>query len=124
MKKIKFILAGMLLVPTLALATVPSAHAQYSLDGGTKAARGDGLKDEVGDANALVKNIVNIILWVVGILSVVMLIWGGIRYITSAGDTNKVTSAKNTIMYAVIGLVIAILAYAITNFVITQIGNS
>ena len=47
-----------------------------------------------------------------------MLIWGGILYTTSAGDSNKVTTAKNTIMYAVIGLVIAIFAYAIVNFVL------
>ena len=70
------------------------------------------------------KDVVNIILWIVGILSVIMLVWGGIKYTTSAGDTNKVTSAKNTIIYAVIGLVIAIMAYAIVNFVTTQIGTA
>lgn len=48
-----------------------------------------------------------------------MLIWGGILYTTSSGDSNKVTTAKNTIMYAVIGLVVAIFAYAIVNFVLT-----
>ena len=82
------------------------------------------MKDGVGDANSLVKNVVNIILWVVGILSVIMLVWGGIKYTTSAGDTNKVTSAKNTIIYAVIGLIISIMAYAIVNFVIGQIGTA
>ena len=51
-------------------------------------------------------------------LSVIMLIWGGIRYTTSAGDSNKVTAAKNTVLYAIVGLVIAILAYAIVNMVI------
>lgn len=123
MKKVKMLIAGMLLVPTLALGVAPVANAQYNLESGTKAAQGEGMKDEVGDANSLVKNIVNVILWVVGILSVIMLIWGGIRYITSAGDSNKVTAAKNTIMYAVVGLVIAILAFAITNFVMKQIGG-
>ena len=49
----------------------------------------------------------------------IMLIWGGILYTTSSGDSNKVTTAKNTIMYAVIGLVVAIFAYAIVNFVLT-----
>ena len=53
-----------------------------------------------------------------------MMVWGGIKYTTSAGDTNKVTSAKNTIIYAVIGLIISIMAYAIVNFVIGQIGTA
>ena len=52
---------------------------------------------------------------------VIMLIWGGIRYTTSAGDSNKVTAAKNTVLYAIVGLVVAILAYAIVNMVIGKI---
>lgn len=123
MKKMKVLLAGLLMVPVVALAVAPAANADYSLQGGANDAKGDGMKDGVGDANSLVKDVVNIILWIVGILSVIMLVWGGIKYTTSAGDTNKVTSAKNTIIYAVIGLIIAILAYAIVNFVIEKIGN-
>ena len=104
-------------------ALAPAANAEQSLQGGANDAKGNGMKDGVGDANSLVKDVVNIILWIVGILSVIMLVWGGIKYTTSAGDSNKVTSAKNTIIYAVIGLIIAILAYAIVNFVIEKIGN-
>ena len=124
MKKVKVLLAGLLMVPMVALAASPAVSAQYNLSGGTEAAKGEGMKDGVGDANSLVKNVVNIILWVVGILSVIMMVWGGIKYTTSAGDSNKVTSAKNTIIYAVIGLIIAIMAYAIVNFVIGQIGTA
>ncbi|RKV98057.1 MAG: hypothetical protein D8G53_03660 [Candidatus Saccharimonas sp.] len=123
MKKMKVLLAGLLMVPVVALAVAPAANAEYSLQGGANDAKGNGMKDGVGDANSLVKDVVNIILWIVGILSVIMLVWGGIKYTTSAGDSNKVTSAKNTIIYAVIGLIIAILAYAIVNFVIEKIGN-
>mgnify|MGYP001019427279 CR=1 FL=1 len=123
MKKMKVLLAGLLMVPVVALAVAPAANADYSLQGGADDAKGNGMKDGVGDANSLVKDVVNIILWIVGILSVIMLVWGGIKYTTSAGDSNKVTSAKNTIIYAVIGLIIAILAYAIVNFVIEKIGN-
>jgi hypothetical protein len=47
-----------------------------------------------------------------------MLIYGGIRYTISGGDSSSVTAAKNTIMYAVIGIVVALLAYAIVNFVL------
>lgn len=53
-----------------------------------------------------------------------MLIIGGIRYVISGGDSKKVTDAKNTVLYAIIGLVIAFLAFAIVNFVITALPNS
>ena len=71
--------------------------------------------------DTLIRNVINILLWAIGIVSVIMIIIGGIRYATSNGDSNQVTAAKNTIMYAVIGLVIAIFAYAIVNFVFVQI---
>ena len=76
-------------------------------------------KNETG-AEDLVKNIINILLTVASVVAVIMIIFGGIRYATSNGDSNQVTAAKNTIMYAVIGLVIAIFAYAIVNFVLFQ----
>ncbi len=65
-----------------------------------------------------VKTIINVVLYIIGILAVGFIIYGGVKYATSAGDAAKVTSAKNTIMYAVIGLIVAILAYAIVNFVV------
>lgn len=68
-----------------------------------------------------VKNIINAVLYVVGILAVVMVIIGGVKYTTSGGDSAAVTSAKNTILYGIIGLVIAILAYAIVNFVVGKL---
>ena len=68
-----------------------------------------------------VGSIVNVLLWVVGILSVTMIVWSGFKYITSAGDTSKLASAKSTLIYAVVGLIIAILAYAIVTFVRTQV---
>lgn len=65
-----------------------------------------------------VKPIVNTLLFVLGAISVVMIILGGIKYTTSSGDTKNIESAKNTILYAVIGLVVALLASAIVNYVI------
>ena len=65
--------------------------------------------------------IVNVLLFIIGAISVIMLIWGGIRYTTSAGNSAAVTSAKNTIMYAIIGLVIAFLAFALVNWVLGAI---
>lgn len=66
----------------------------------------------------LVKRIVNILLYVIGAVAVIMIIIGALRYVTSSGDSSQTTAAKNTILYAVVGLVIAVLAYAIVNFVL------
>ena len=57
-------------------------------------------------------------------MSVIMLIIGGIRYVVSGGDSKKVTDAKNTVLYAIIGLVICFFSYAIVNFVITSLPSS
>ena len=60
-------------------------------------------------------------LYGIGVLSVIMLIFGGFRYIVSGGQKEKVTAAKNTILYAIIGLLVAVFAYAIINFVIMTV---
>jgi hypothetical protein len=72
-------------------------------------------------AKSIVQVVVNTLLYVVGAISVIMLIVGGIRYATSAGNSAQVTGAKNTIMYALIGLVISVLALVIVHFVIAAI---
>ena len=72
-------------------------------------------KDNVQD---IVKNVINLILIVLGMVAVIMIVIGGIRYTTSNGDSSSVKAAKDTILYAVVGLVVAILAYAIVNFVL------
>jgi len=71
--------------------------------------------------------LMRIISWVLGILSfvaVIIIIYGGVRYMTSAGDSGKVKDAKNTILYGIIGLVIALLAFAIVSFVIGGINTA
>jgi hypothetical protein len=65
--------------------------------------------------------VANILLFVLGAIAVIMIIIGGIRYVTSNGEQQQVTAAKNTILYAVIGLILALAAYAIVNFVTTRI---
>jgi hypothetical protein len=71
--------------------------------------------------NDIVALIINVLSWLVGVISVIMVIFGGFKYITSGGDSNKVTSAKNTILYALIGLVVVVLAQVIVIFVINQV---
>lgn len=66
-----------------------------------------------------VEIVTNVLLFVIGLVAVIMIIIGGIRYTTSNGDQNAVTSAKNTILYSVVGLVVAIMAYAIVRWVVS-----
>lgn len=63
-------------------------------------------------------DVTNVIIFLVGAFSVLIIALGGLMYVSSTGDAKRVEQAKNTIYYAVAGLVIAILAYAIVNFVI------
>ena len=90
---------------------------------GANTAKGSGMPSELVGVNGVFTRITNTVLYAVGIISVVMLIYGGLRYVISGGDSKKVTDAKNTIMYAIIGLIISILAYAIVNFVINAVGG-
>jgi hypothetical protein len=70
------------------------------------------------DSTKMTRTIVNVMLQVLGILAVIMIIVGGIRYTISNGDASRVKAAKDTITYAVVGLIVALLSYAIVNFVI------
>ncbi len=67
--------------------------------------------------------ILNLVYVVAGMTAIIIIIIGGIRYATSNGDSNGIQSAKNTIMYAVVGLVVVIVAAAITNFVIEAVAR-
>ena len=73
-----------------------------------------------GDSG-LIKTVVNVLLWAVGILSVIVIIFSGFRYITSSGDASKTKSAQSTLIYSVVGLIVAIMAWAIVNMVINRL---
>ena len=68
-------------------------------------------------------NIVNIFSIIVGAVSVIMIIYGGFRYVISGGDSGRVGNAKNTLIYAIVGLVIVALAQLIVHFVLNQSNN-
>ena len=70
------------------------------------------------NATNIAKNIISILLWVVGIAAVIVIIYAGITFVTAAGNPSKISQAKTMLIYAVVGLAVAILAYAIVNFVI------
>lgn len=74
--------------------------------------------EDIRTQGGFVSTLTNTILFFLGIAAVASIIIGGIRYGTANGDASKVQSAKNTIMYSVVGLVIAIMAWAIVSFVL------
>lgn len=81
-------------------------------------------KDQTPENTGLFKMIqivINIILSVLGVITVFMIILGGINFMTSQGDPGKTKKGRDTILYGIIGLVIALLAYAIVNFVLANI---
>jgi len=110
----------------------PSANAascETGAAGGAQAgincARGEGTPGELFDGpGSIFTTIVNVLLFLIGAISVIMLIYGGIRYTTSGGNSASVTAAKNTIMYAIIGLIIAFLAFAVVNWVLGAVDTN
>ena len=105
----------------LCLSTSRVLASALSVQEGAEAARADGMPAELIGDNGAFSRLTNTILLVVGLISVIMLVYGGLRYILSGGDSKKVTDAKNTILYAIIGLIISLLAYAIVHFVLNSV---
>lgn len=81
----------------------------------------DNLEGAKSGINETVKSVINILLYAVGIVAVIMLIIGAVKYVVSGGDQQAVASAKNTIIYSIVGIVIAIMAFAIVNFVLGRV---
>ena len=74
--------------------------------------------------NSLLTNAVNIFSVIVGVIAVIMIIVGGFRYITSGGDSGKVSAAKSTIIYAIVGLIIVAVAQFVVRFVLAKTTSS
>lgn len=134
-KNIKHLLLSALAVPLMVLgvsavtsvvepAPVAQAAFERSMMEGANTAQGESQKGDAatlfgeGGEGGIFRTITNVLLFLIGAISVIMLIVGGIRYVVSGGDSSAVQGAKNTILYAIVGVVVAILAYAVVNFVI------
>ena len=126
------VLATMLLTfgaPAVAFSGAASAacatDTSSSINAGTNAAFGSDKCSVTSSSNSnlsiatIAKNAVNILSLIVGIIAVIMIVYGGLRYITSGGDSGNVGNAKNTIIYAIVGLLIVALAQVIVHFVLT-----
>jgi len=125
-KSIRTVIAGLLLVPILALGVsvaMPSdaSYAQNGIQDGANAAKTTEQPTNLFEGDGVFKKITNTALFLIGAISVIMLIYGGIRYTTSGGNAASVTAAKNTILYAIVGIVVAVLAFAIVNFVLGEL---
>ncbi len=134
---------NMLILATLLMTGLPmlvpvAAHASIAgyTCSGTNIAAGDastpsndpscasGTSSSASGIYALAKQVVNVFSVIVGIVAVIMIIFGGFKYITSGGDSGHVTGAKNTLIYAIVGLIIVALAQFIVHFVLTTANSA
>ena len=114
----KILVAVALIVLGSSGLAMPVSAVNYGVRAGADAARGADQPTQLFGDGGIFQQITNIMLFIIGVLSVIMLIIGGLRYVISGGNKDAVTSAKNTILYAIVGLIVALLAYAAINFVI------
>ena len=118
------------------LVPVAVTHADNTIttstcSGANAAAGGGATSCSVSGSGDTLNNVANTVVKyfsiIVGAIAVIMVIYGGFRYITSGGDSNNVSAAKNTLIYAIVGLLIVVVAQLIVHFVIgsgTNINNS
>jgi len=104
-------ISGSFVVSDTALAVNVFDQCAGNADSAVCKAQGD-------SATGMVQTIINLLLYVLGIIAVIMIVVGGIRYTTSNGNASQIKEAKDTILYSVVGLIVAMLSFAIVNFVI------
>lgn len=124
MKRIKIIVASLIVAifGVVALAPVASVSALDPLGDVCANSTDSAICDSKPDnASKLINDLINILLFIVGALAVIMIIVSGILYVTSSGDAGKVARAKNTLMYSIVGLVVAFIAFAIVNWVLARL---
>lgn len=116
------VIALLLAVPAVGLITAP-AHAATAKQEACKAindGKGCDVDEAEGAINTTFRRVINLFSVVVGVVAVIMVITGGFKYVTSNGDSGQITSAKNTIIYAVVGLIIVAIAQILVRFVLAQ----
>lgn len=116
------LLAGFTLVPiSVSAGCAPPGSSQGQEETGIGEAGGDCTDSGVTSA---ISAAVNILSYVAGFLAIVMILVSGFKYITSGGDSNKVGSAKNTLIFALVGIAIAAMAQFIAHYVYNQTNNT
>ena len=114
---------GFSAISVASLSTNVSAQAANNVKKGiTTATTADMENKSIAGEGGLISILINFLLWTVGVLSVVMIIFSGFRYITSAGDAAKTKSAQTALTYSIVGLIVAVLAWVIVKMVLKQFG--
>ena len=116
---------GLVAVSAPAYAADECAANSLSLSCGVQsAAPKDTQNKTLFGTGGIFQTIASILIFIVGAVAVIMLIVGGLRYVLSAGDSKNVTAAKDTILYAIIGIVVALLSFALVQFVVGSLNKS
>ena len=110
---------GLAIAPVYAVVNCPPGSATTTADSLPQCSISTDAATPSNDLWKTVNTVINVVLAALGIATVVMIIIGGITFLTSQGDPGKVKKGKDTILYGIIGLVIALLSFAIVNFVLT-----
>ena len=122
LSKVSLLSIKAVIVAVFLTLVIPSlANGLSPIQAGALAARGDSQPINLFGTVGVFTVISNSMLFVVGALSVLMLIIGGLRYVISGGNTAAVASAKSTVLYAIVGLIVSLLAYATIHFVLTAL---
>lgn len=88
---------------------------------GVECTQPTGVPTKLFGTGSIFTTIANVLIFLVGTAAVIFLIIGGLRYVLSQGNASAVEGAKNTILYAIIGIIVAVMAFAIVNFVLTNV---
>lgn len=112
---------GLSLIPSTTHAVAVNVCEQSGVSDEVLKANGCPGKGDSVELSDVIIGIVNGIIGILGLVAVIFIVVGGVNYMTSTGDPTKTKKAKDTILYAVIGLIIAVLSFAIVNFVISNV---
>ena len=115
------ILAGSLFMAGTVAPAYVAADAKSEICKGVGAATGAGGCTDDGSLTRVIRTVINLFSIIIGIVAVIMIMFSGFKYITAAGDSGNIGSAKNTLIYAIVGLVIVALAQFIVKFVLDKI---
>ncbi len=103
-------------------ALVVAAHAQTA-DFGLNAANNIGLPNTAQDPKEAAVTIVRYLMTFLGIIAVIIILWGGFQWLTAGGNEDKVAGAKKTLIAGIIGLIIIIAAFAIVQLIVSTTMN-
>ena len=125
--------AGMATIASTVVMTAPAYAAQSNcsdpnsadpITAGASCAQANGTRDNLFAPGGIFTVVANTLIFLVGAIAVIFLIIGGLRYVVSNGDSKNVEAAKNTILYAIVGIVVAVISFALVQFVITSLNKA